>query len=115
MSSTKRTETVPDGDPKNLPQSTIYLSTPEIERTSSLLPIIARIFWQNGPVKANGVNGAQVDDVLQLCLDRLRYLNAQFPSRENSLAITKIEEALHWLAARTADRERRGVEGTNQT
>jgi hypothetical protein len=37
-----------------------------------------------------------------------------YATRETSLAITKLEEALHWLAARTADRVRRGVEGTSQ-
>jgi hypothetical protein len=35
----------------------------------------------------------------------------KFRCRENSLAITKLEEALMWLEKRTADREARKVEG----
>ena len=37
-----------------------------------------------------------------------------FACRENALALTKVEEALHWLNHRTADRQRRGVEGKNE-
>jgi hypothetical protein len=40
-------------------------------------------------------------------------LNGKFPCRENSIAITKLEEALMWLNKRTADRVKRGVEGKN--
>ncbi len=60
-------------------------------------------------------NGAFVEDVLTACLRRLEHYNdTKFRCRENSLAITHIEEALHWLHARTANREGRGVEGTLQ-
>ncbi len=69
---------------------------------------------QNGPVKEHGVNGCQVDTVIQAAKSILVGLNKNFPCRENSLAITKLEEALHWLDARTKDRELREVEGTNQ-
>jgi len=41
-------------------------------------------------------------------------LNEAFPCRENSLTITKIEEAIHWQDARTKDREKRGVEGKSE-
>lgn len=59
--------------------------------------------------------GAFVETVLRAALQRIQYYNeGKFRCRENSLAITHIEEALHWLAARTADREQRGVEGTHQ-
>ena len=67
---------------------------------------------QNGPVKEKGVNGCQIDDVLQFCLQTLMDFNQCTPSRETSLAIVKIEEAIHWLKARTRDRTKRGVEGT---
>lgn len=78
------------------------------------------IEWQNGPL-GNGItepralpNGAFVEDVLWIVLQRLKaYQASKFVCRENALAITKIEEALHWLDARTQDREARGVEGTH--
>ena len=47
-----------------------------------------------------------------MALQRIRfYQGTRFSCRENSLAITKLEEALHWLQARTLRREREGIEG----
>jgi len=40
-------------------------------------------------------------------------ITKQFPCRENSIVVTKLDEALLWLGKRKADREKRGVEGTN--
>ena len=69
---------------------------------------------QNGPIGEAGVNGIQVTDVLAFTKELYKSLNATFPCRENSLTITKIEEAIHWQEARTKDRLRRGVEGANR-
>lgn len=69
--------------------------------------------FQHGPVGDNGYNGVQNEDVLKILITRLRALNAKFPCRENSLAITKIEEALMWLERRTKLRQEQGVEGQN--
>lgn len=72
------------------------------------------ISWQDGPVKTAGENGAQVEDALHAALQRLQYLNdGQYRCRENSLAITDIESALHWLRDRTERRVREGTEGTH--
>lgn len=68
---------------------------------------------QNGPIGDVGVNGIQVTDVLAFTKELYKSLNAAFPCRENSLTITKIEEALHWQEARTRDKVNRNVEGTN--
>lgn len=38
---------------------------------------------------------------------------SKFKCRENALAITKLEEALHWCGHRTAKREVQKVEGTH--
>lgn len=80
------------------------------------------IDWQNGPLVHDGTrhepNGAFVEDVLKSCIQRIQYYQTaaegKFACRENALAITHMEEALHWLNHRTADREARGVEGTHQ-
>lgn len=77
------------------------------------------INWQNGPLVVDGErkepNGAFVETVLKAALNRLyTYQLSKFACRENALAITKIEEALHWLDARTKDREARGVEGSHE-
>ena len=69
---------------------------------------------QDGPIKECGVNGIQITDVLEYVKEVYKSLNNAYPCRENSLTITKIEEALHWQEARTKDREKRGVEGLNK-
>lgn len=72
------------------------------------------IKFQKGPMQEFGQNGCQDEDLLEIVLDRLRsFQNSSFKCRENAIAITKIEEALHWLNHRTKDRCNRGVEGTN--
>lgn len=72
---------------------------------------------QNGPVKENGVNGCQIDTVIAAAKTILQGLNSlgkgQYACRENSMAITKLDEALMWLEKRTKDREARSVEGTS--
>ena len=68
---------------------------------------------QQRPIKEVGVNGCQVDDLIAVARHMISGLNAKFPCRENSCAITKLDEALMWLRERTRDREQRGVEGTN--
>lgn len=77
-----------------------------------------RIDWQNGPLGRGSdriePNGAFVEGVIQAAIGRLEYYNStKFKCRENSLAITKLEEALHWLEHRTATREEKGIEGTH--
>ena len=60
-------------------------------------------------------DGTTNEEVLIMLIDRLTFLNTErMPGRENSIAITKLEEALLWLNKRTADRIERGVEGTHK-
>jgi hypothetical protein len=68
--------------------------------------------FQNGPINEVGVNGITQEVLLAVVADRLRSFQAgPFACRENALALTKVEEAMHWLQKRTMDRMRRGVEG----
>jgi hypothetical protein len=69
---------------------------------------------QRGPIKEAGINGCQVDDIITFALGTIQTFNKKFPCRENSLAITKLQEALMWLDARRQDREDRGVEGKDE-
>lgn len=69
---------------------------------------------QDGPIKEVGVNGIQATDLLFFCKELFHSLNKSFPCRENSITITKIEEAIHWQDARTKNRESRKVEGLNK-
>lgn len=69
---------------------------------------------QNGPVKENGVNGCQVDTIIEAARTIIEGLNKNFPCAENKGAIDHLNQALSCLKARKAAREKRGVEGTNQ-
>lgn len=57
------------------------------------------------------MDGTTNEAVLEVLIDRLNFLQAKFPCRENAIAITKLDEALLWLNKRTADRVKRSVEG----
>ncbi len=76
------------------------------------------IVWQNGPLGRDEdriePNGAFVEGVIAAAIDRIQFYQTKFACRENALAITKLEEALHWLNARTARREAAGTEGTHE-
>lgn len=70
------------------------------------------IEFQNGPINEKGVNGLTQEVLLEIVIDRLRSFQAgSFACRENAIALTKLEEAQHWLLARTRARMVRGVEG----
>ena len=77
------------------------------------------IVWQDGPLGTGDdrqePNGAFVETVIAIAVERLEFYNeGQFRCRENSLAITHLQEALHWLNHRTARRTVAGVEGTHE-
>ena len=76
--------------------------------------VLQEIHFQQGPIKECGVNGVNNEDLLLMVLTRLRMFNqGEFACRENSMVITKLEEAVMWLRKRTQAREARGVEGTH--
>lgn len=79
------------------------------------------INWQDGPRGQEGTdelsapNGAFIEDVLWAALQRLEFFNeGKYRDRANSIAITKIEEALQALKNRQLERSYRGVEGKHE-
>ncbi len=78
------------------------------------VPPVVKFTIQSDPISEVGVNGCQAVDMLEFVKCLFESLNEFFPCRENTLTITKIEEAIHWQEARTKDRIRRAVEGKNQ-
>lgn len=83
------------------------------------------IRWQDGPLGPLGPlgteasrkepNGAFVEGVIQCAIQRLQFFqNSKFSCRENSLALTKLQEALFWLDERTRGRIERNVEGQHK-
>lgn len=73
---------------------------------------VLHIKFQDGGTATTERNGVFIEDLLVAAYAKLDEYNKHLPSRENSLALTKIEEAIHWLTARKAEREYRGVYGT---
>lgn len=88
--------------------------TPKTEEENSVpLGEFGFVQFQKGPVKENGVNGCHQEDLLAIVIHRLQcFQKGDFACRENAIALTKLEEAMHWLRHRTNDRVERGVEDT---
>ena len=75
------------------------------------------ITWQNGPLGRGEEriepNGAFVETLIAIVMDRLEFYQTKFPCRENEIAIRELDTALMVLNARTLRRERAGIEGTH--
>lgn len=75
---------------------------------------MASIRFQNGPIAESGINGISNESLLAIVEDRLKgFQSGKFSCRENALALTHLQEAMHWLHHRTRERVQRGVEGTH--
>ena len=88
---------------------------------------VASISFQHGARNLEGSTpGATENAVIAILLDRLRAFNARppmvdgkplwrsFSCRENSVVITKLEEAMQWSLWRALTRFRQGVLGKNE-
>jgi len=77
------------------------------------------ISWQCGPLalpdgSRRVPNGAFVENVIFAAIDRIQlYQRSKFKCDENEAALYHLKAALEALETRTAGREARGVEGTN--
>ena len=72
---------------------------------------VLKIIFESSEGKCDGVS---IEDLLTVAYAKLASYNRELPCRENSVALTKIEEAIMWLANRKAEREARGVYGTEE-
>lgn len=78
------------------------------------------VFWQNGPLGKEGTperkepNGAFVETLIAIAMDRLEFYQTVFPCRENNIAINHLDVALMVLNSRTMRRREEGVEGTHE-
>ena len=76
--------------------------------------VFAEVHFQNGPIGEFGVNGCQMEDLLEIVKDRLCDFQAgEFACLENALALSSVDNAICVLRYRTFERNRRGVEGKN--
>ena len=95
--------------------ATLQAGTPADDYTQSLNgKELLHIKFQTGGTATHERNGVFIEDLLIVAYAKLHSYNDHLPSRENSLALTKIEEALQWLTSRKIERETRGVYGTEE-
>jgi hypothetical protein len=77
--------------------------------------VMCPIRFQEGPIAEAGVNGISNEALLAVVVDRLEcFQKGQYSCRENALALTHLQDAMHWLQHRTRERVARGVEGTSK-
>lgn len=69
---------------------------------------------QNGPIKEAGVNGCQVDTLIEAAFTILKGLNLKVPCQHNVDALDYLDRALVCLETRRHDRLARGVEGESK-
>lgn len=77
--------------------------------------VYGNIILQNGARKLDdSVHGVLDTDLLEIVRHRLQcFQQGPFSSRDNSVALTHVEEALMWMNRRVEDRIERNVLGTN--
>ena len=73
---------------------------------------VIRIKFQSGPIGEVGVNGCQIENVIDVLIERLyRFQGGAFPCAENSNAVEFLRKAKEQMELRTVRRVRQGVEG----
>ncbi len=111
-------------EPSNGGASHLYVTIPagfDLTDANNAIPAVVRnnaiceIHFQQGPTKEVGLNGVHHDDLLAMIIDRIQgFQSGDFKCRENAIAITKLEEAKHWLDHRANNRKKRGVLSTSK-
>lgn len=84
-----------------------------LNRSANAEPVqVTHIHFQDGGLQDVGVNGLTDQALLAIVLDRMRGFNdGPYRCRENSIIITKLEEAMLWMGKRASERANRNVEG----
>lgn len=77
--------------------------------------VVADIQFQQGPrLEPSSHPGVTEAVLLAILADRMEGFNkGPYSCRENSLVLTKVQEALHWTKHRADERAKRGVLGKN--
>lgn len=77
-------------------------------------PTVIALAFQHGPIREVGYNGCQIEDVIDVLVNRLEEFQAGlFPCPENDSAIRRLLMAKASLGMRTLNRQEQGVEGTS--
>lgn len=71
------------------------------------------IAWQDGNIPDNGINGAQVREVITAIIERFKHFeNSKFACDENKRVIALLTETIGVIDERTNRRKQAGIEGT---
>lgn len=104
-------EVTPTESPAAAPLFTPPVDAPVESIDEVNLPFLS-IKFQSGSEK-NGINGVQVEDVIDVAVARLEYLNGKLACVENMEALTMLAAAKAQMISRTNKRVAQGVEGSN--
>ena len=77
-------------------------------------PNIISFQLQDGPIKEHGVNGCQIQTLMETAFLLVAEHNERFPCKENKGTMQSLKNAITWQELRTRNRTNRGVEGTNK-
>jgi len=98
----------------------VTMNDEQFRKQLGITPIVIDHDWnvlmfklQDKPIGEAGVNGCQVETIIEAARLIIEGLDEKVPCHENEMAINKLQSALNWLRARTKDRRIRGVEGTD--
>ena len=70
---------------------------------------------QKGAILDCGLNGVQMEELIQICVDQLEHFqSSSFKCRENEDTLRHLYDALHSIRSRQYDRSLRGVQGRNR-
>ena len=88
----------------------------DINNSMNLKDRLCVIQFQNGPRKEPSSTPGIIDsDLLEIVRDRLKdFQKSEYATRDNTMALMHIEEALMWMNKRVEDRMSRGVLGTTK-
>lgn len=77
--------------------------------------VIATVYFQEGPIVEEGINGVMNENLIVMVMDRLEHFQqSEYACLENSIALSSLNDALKALDRRTSKRIDRGVEGTHE-
>lgn len=77
--------------------------------------LLCGIHFQEGPINENELNGIFMEDLINICIDRLeKFQDSIFNCSHNETAINLLKGAITALNQRTEERKKRQVEGTSK-
>lgn len=104
---------VPEGG--MIPMSTHSPEGPSLADADDVNVPYISIKFQSGTILSVGFNGVQIEDVLNILIERLeRFQLSEMRCQENSDALEGLFRAKSALMMRTEKRRQQGVEGTNE-